>query len=151
MIVYRICKSVYANDISGSGARLVGGRWNSKGVPVIYTSGTRSLAVLEVLVHIPAAMVPQDYVIVSILIPDNLAAEEIQWKQLKSEIDKSGIHANFSKLGNEWVKKMNTSILKVPSIVVKDEFNYIINPLHPKSKEIKIIEQKLFSFDARLF
>ena len=151
MIVYRICRSVYANDLAGSGARLVGGRWNSKGIPVVYTSGTRSLAVLEVLVHIPAAMVPKDFVIISVQIPDSLSVEEVSWKQLKTEIEKSGIHANFSKLGNDWVKKMNTPVLKVPSIVVKDEFNYIINPAHPTCKEIKILEQRSFSFDPRLF
>ena len=151
MLVYRICKSAYASDLSGTGARLVGGRWNSKGIPVVYTSGTRSLAVLEILVHIPAAMVPKDFMIVSIFIPDNIGIDEISWKQVKPEIDKLGTHANFAKMGNEWVMKMSSVVLKVPSIVVKDEFNYIINPMHPKSKEIKIAEQKPFSFDARLF
>jgi RES domain-containing protein len=151
MIVYRICKSAYAGDLAGTGARLAGGRWNSKGVPVVYTSGTRSLAVLEVLVHIPAAMVPKDFVIVSILIPDELGIDEVSWKQIKPEIDKQGIQADFSKLGNAWIKKLSAPVLKVPSVVVKDEYNYIINPLHNTSKDIKITEQKPFSFDARLF
>jgi RES domain-containing protein len=151
MIVYRICKSLYADDLSGSGARLVGGRWNSKGMPALYTSGSRALAVLEVLVHIPAAMVPKDYVVVSISIPDTMEVEEIAWIKIKTEIEKNGIHANFSKLGNEWIKKIKTPVLKVPSVIVKDEFNYIINPLHPESAAIKIMERKPFTFDARLF
>ncbi len=68
---YRICDSKYAEDLSGNGARIYGGRWNSKGTPVIYLSDSKALAVLELLVHTSINLLPQNLTLITLTIPDN--------------------------------------------------------------------------------
>ena len=150
MIVFRICNTVYSNDISGNGAKMYGGRWNNKGVPVLYTSSTRALAALEILVHISTNNVqPIDFSILSIFLPEN-SIDEIPFTALKTEIDKNGLNSNFKFIGDNWIKSNSSLLLKVPSIVIPEEYNYLVNPLHKNFNKVKIVENKLFRFDNRL-
>lgn len=150
MIVFRICNSHYANDLSGIGAKLYGGRWNNKGHAVLYTSSTRALATLEVLVHLPTINVkPIDFSIVSINIPNN-SLEEISYHKIKAELLENGFDSNLKKIGDKWLNNNSSLVLKVPSIVIHEEFNYLINPLHKDFSKIKIVDKKTFSFDSRL-
>lgn len=150
MIVFRICNTVYSNDISGNGAKMYGGRWNNKGVPVLYTSSTRALAALEILVHISTNNVqPIDFSILSIFLPEN-SIDEIPITALKTEIDKNGLNSNFKFIGDNWIKSNSSLLLKVPSIVIPEEYNYLVNPLHKNFNKVKIVENKLFRFDNRL-
>ena len=150
MIVFRICNTVYSNDISGNGAKMYGGRWNNKGVPVLYTSSTRALAALEILVHISTNNVqPIDFSILSIFSPEN-SIDEIPFTALKTEIDKNGLNSNFKFIGDNWIKSNSSFLLKVPSIVIPEEYNYLVNPLHKNFNKVKIVENKLFRFDNRL-
>src|SRR4051794_40588436 len=82
MIVYRLSRSQFKNDLTGTGARLAGGRWNSKGVPVVYTAESRALCALEIAVHTPLNIVPHDYLMISINIPVNADHAEIHLKDL---------------------------------------------------------------------
>ena len=126
MIVFRICNTVYSNDISGNGAKMYGGRWNNKGVPVLYTSSTRALAALEILVHISTNNVqPIDFSILSIFLPEN-SIDEIPITALKTEIDKNGLNSNFKFIGDNWIKSNSSLLLKVPSIVIPEEYNYLV-------------------------
>ena len=112
MIVFRICNTVYSNDISGNGAKMYGGRWNNKGVPVLYTSSTRALAALEILVHISTNNVqPIDFSILSIFLPEN-SIDEIPLTALKTEIDKNGLKSNFKFIGDNWIKSNSSLLLK---------------------------------------
>ena len=150
MIVFRICNTVYSNDISGNGAKMYGGRWNNKGVPVLYTSSTRALAALEILVHISTNNVqPIDFSILSIFLREN-SIDEIPFTALKTEIDKNGLNSNFKFIGDNWIKSNSSLLLKVPSIVIPEEYNYLVNPLHKNFNKVKIVENKLFRFDNRL-
>lgn len=150
MIVYRICNSIYANDLNGTGAKMYGGRWNSKGIPMLYTSSSRALAALEVLVHLPTNNVkPVDFAVVSISLPDN-SIEEIDYKKLKNEIDENGLNSNFRWIGDNWIKKNTSLLLKVPSVVIKEEYNFLVNPLHKDFHKIKILSIQKFNFDSRL-
>ncbi|MBK6276519.1 MAG: RES family NAD+ phosphorylase [Saprospirales bacterium] len=150
MIVFRICNTVYSNDISGNGAKMYGGRWNNKGVPVLYTSSTRALAALKILVHISTNNVqPIDFSILSIFLPEN-SIDEIPLTALKTEIDKNGLNSNFKFIGDNWIKSNSSLLLKVPSIVIPEEYNYLVNPLHKNFNKVKIVENKLFRFDNRL-
>lgn len=83
MIVFRLAKTEFAEDLSGKGAELSGGRWNHKGVPLLYTSESRALCVAEVAVHIPLGIVPKDYTLVSIEIPDSIKIHEIKKESLE--------------------------------------------------------------------
>ena len=94
MIVYRFCRKAYANDLSGRGAELNGGRWNSKGTAMIYTSPSRALCLVEIMVHIPAGIIPKDFHLVSILIPDNTDVITLGLKDLPENWNKNPVPAS---------------------------------------------------------
>jgi RES domain-containing protein len=135
MILYRIAKCNYVADLSGTGARLYGGRWNSVGQSMVYLASNRSLAVLEVLVHLSPAIFPANFCLAEFDVP--LANIITLMPQLK-------------KTGDEFLKQQKGLLLKVPSAIVPEEFNYLVNPLHPDASKIKLIKQQPFSFDERL-
>jgi RES domain-containing protein len=148
MIVYRISNSAYNNDISGTGAKLMGSRWNSKGVPLLYTSQFISLSVLEMLVNTNF----KDYAIaldlMYINLPDEQSITEIDLKNLKSNWKDDFEYTRY--MGDEFINQKESLILKVPSAVIQEEHNYLANPLHTDFKKIKIIKTKSFWPDERL-
>lgn len=149
MIVYRISNSDYKGDLSGNGSKIFGSRWNSKGTAVLYTSQYISLSVLEMLVNTNF----KDYTIaldlMYIKFPDELPVIEIELKQLKNNWKDDVDYTRF--IGDEFIKQNKSLLLKVPSAVIQEEFNYLANPLHADFKKIKIIKTKLFWPDERLF
>lgn len=151
MMVYRLCRKAYANDLSGRGAELNGGRWNGKGTAMIYTSVARALCMVEIMVHIPAGIIPKDFYLVSISIPDDIDISAIGPKDLPENWDRHPIAASIQKIGNDFISAQKALVLKVPSAIVKDEWNYLINALHQDFKAVKIIATEPFSFDTRLF
>lgn len=149
MIVYRISNAVYSDDLSGTGSKLLGSRWNSKGIPVLYTSQHISLAVLEMLVNTNF----KDYAIaldlVYIRIPDLQPGKAIEPGSLKYNWKDDVDYTRF--IGDEFIKQKQSLILKVPSAVIQEEYNYLANPLHADFKKIKIIKTRSFRPDGRLF
>jgi RES domain-containing protein len=150
MIVYRLSKQKFARDLSGRGAETSGGRWNSRGVPMLYTSESRALCVAEIAVHTPLGIVPEDYVLVSIEIPEVEMAEVAvgslppDWKVFP--------HARSTQtIGDRFILDGEHLVLKVPSAVVQGDYNYLVNPLHPDFPRVKVIKTEAFSFDTRLF
>ena len=99
MIVYRLCKRVYSYDLSGRGAEASGGRWNGKGTAMVYTSASRALCMVEIMVHIPAGIIPKDYYLVSISIPDIIRVLTLDPKDLPNNWNKNPIPASTQKLG----------------------------------------------------
>ncbi|MBV8253835.1 MAG: RES family NAD+ phosphorylase [Chitinophaga sp.] len=150
MDVYRISKCAYINDLSGTGARLYGGRWNSKGHSIVYTAGSRALAALEVLVHIPLKNIIQDFCIAAIHIPDNIAIRTLTEKDLPAKWQSLAPLPELQCIGDEWIATSKYAVLKIPSVVIADEFNYLINPEHPEAQGIIVSETKPFVFDQRL-
>ncbi len=147
MELFRITRSEYQDDLSGIGAFYNGGRWNTPRNAMLYTSSHRSLAMLEVLVHWHKTVTPPNYVIVSLEIPDDIATvtaphlvpdwyEDQQWSK---------------EIGDSWLKEGNSLLLRVPSVVVKAEQNYLINPMHAGMLSLKITDIEPLSFDTRLF
>ncbi len=150
MIVFRLCKSIYAHDLSGRGAEQFGGRWNSKGTPMIYTGQSRALSTVEIAVHTPLGNLPNDYVLVTIEVPDNLHTklEEItlppDWQSFP--------HSDATqKIGDQFIRDGVFLMMEVPSAVVQGEYNYLINPNHPEFRKVKISKIEKFTFDERLF
>lgn len=150
MLVYRISGQRFANDLSGTGARLNGGRWNSVGLSLLYTASYRSLALLEILVHTTNNYVPDDLRLITIEIPDTILIKEILHEEISDELNRKKAQAQFQTIGDKWIKSQTSLILKVPSVIIPEEFNYLINPLHKDFHKVKIIETKLFRFDERL-
>ncbi|HWZ14030.1 MAG TPA: RES family NAD+ phosphorylase [Mucilaginibacter sp.] len=149
MILYRIVKCSYADDLSGTGARLYGGRWSSEGKPAVYLASSRSLAVLEVLVHLPPLMIPNDYCLVEISVPDN-SITQISANQLPANWKDISPPMILRQTGDEFLKKQANLLMKVPSAIVPAEFNYLLNTRHPDMKKVKILKREPFDFDQRL-
>jgi len=151
MIVFRLSKSAFSNDLSGKGAELSGGRWNSKGVAMIYTSHSRALCATEIAVHSGLGLLPRGYQLISIEIPDDIEMQAIEPGQLPVKW-KSFPHSHSTQqLGNQFVSAKQFLVLKVPSAVIQGDFNYLINPHHPQIEKIKIVAIEDFNFDERLF
>jgi len=151
MIVFRLSKAAFANDISGKGAEKSGGRWNSRGVAMVYTSASRALCTTEIAVHTPLGNLPADYKLISIEIPDDVLIQEVSVLELPSDW-KSVPHSHSTQLiGDQFILSNNFVVLKVPSVVVQDEFNYLLNPELIKSNNIRVKEIQAFDFDIRLF
>jgi RES domain-containing protein len=149
MILYRIAKCNYAADLSGTGARLYGGRWNSVGQSMVYLASSRALAVLEVLVHLSPTIFPNDFCLVELEAPDNDVLN-IDINTLPHNWQDLSAPGALKQLGNDFLKRKEHLFMKVPSVIVPDDFNYLLNPLHPKASQVKLVNQQVFSFDERL-
>jgi RES domain-containing protein len=150
MIVYRLSKSTYANDLSGKGAEVAGGRWNNKGTPFIYTSGSRALCLAEVMVHIPSDSLLVDYSMITLEVPDKKMQTLLppnlpeNWRTIPAP-------SSTRQIGDAFCRANLYLVLKVPSVIVPEEYNYLINPKHPDMSRLKIIHIEAFTFDTRFF
>jgi RES domain-containing protein len=162
MRVYRIARKQFARDLSGIGAELFGGRWNSVGIPMLYCAESTALAQLEALVHLPNQGVPLDHELVTIEIPDTAPIEEFPLSELSQILSDLGKTDNgpfrlrppaalTKKIGDDFVNARRNLALKVPSIIVPESSNYLMNPKHPLAESIRIVSAVPFSFDSRLF
>jgi len=149
MHVFRISRAEYINDLTGVGARTYGGRWNRKGTSMVYTAESRALATVEYLVHVPFSITPHDLAISCIEISDKVKPLELQLSELPGNWRDYPPPDKLAELGTAWVKSKSSLLLRVPSAVV-DEYNILINPLHPDFKHLKIKETKQYFFDNRL-
>ncbi|MCY7409554.1 MAG: RES family NAD+ phosphorylase, partial [Chitinophagales bacterium] len=119
MIVYRLTKSKYKDDHSGKGAAKGGGRWNSKGNYVIYTSDSRALCTAEIAVHTGLGNVPDSYVLVTIEFTDTVAVKEISLKELPADWRSFPPSSSTQKIGDSFILENKFLVLKVPSVVVQ--------------------------------
>jgi RES domain-containing protein len=149
MIVYRLSSGEYRNDLSGTGAKLYGGRWNSTGLNALYATGHISLAVLEILVHVKSYRQPLDYHLISIEIPATANIISIEHAKLKRNWKEDFTYGQF--IGDEFLRANQSLVLKVPSAIVEQENNFLINPAHPDAGKLKIRSSKIFIFDKRLY
>ena len=150
MIVYRIAKTRHIYDLTGAGARIYGGRWNHKGIGMIYTSENRSLASLEFLVHAPHAILPTDLSIAAIRVPDSIISKEISISDLPDNWNKYPSPLKLADIGTRWALSNETLLLRVPSVVIPHEFNILINPSHTDINKIAISKIEKYQFDDRL-
>lgn len=151
MIIYRLSRFVFANDLTGQGAERVGGRWNLRGTAMIYCSENRSLCIAEIAVHTPLGILPKDYCLISIEIPDSIKIKHLGGYNLPDDWDKIPPSVSTQKLGTKFIEEGKDLLLKVPSVVVKGEYNYLINPSHKSISKVKIKQIEPFRFDERLF
>ena len=150
MKVFRLAKKQYARKLSGEGAELYGGRWNSVGTPMLYTSEFRSLAVLELAVHLPYIIKPEAYFLITIELPTTPKIYVVTPEELKNDWMYTA-QKHTQQIGDKFVKQGAFLVLKVPSVIVPQESNYLLNPLHADFDKIKIVKTELFSLDKRLF
>jgi RES domain-containing protein len=149
-VVWRIVKAVYASQaFDGEGARLNGGRWNSPGVRMIYTSDSLALAALELLTRLNDATHLPDFVVIPADLPDALVTE-IDLAKLPAHWQSHPAPPELQMLGDAWVKASSSLALRVPSTVVPRQHNYLLNPEHPDFGALKISPPEPFAFDMRL-
>lgn len=150
MQAFRIAKTRHIRDLSGIGAMLSGGRWNRKNIPVVYAAENRSLATVEFLVHVPLSIVPANLSIACLEIPDDIVVEQILIPDLPKNWRDYPAPPDLARLGYEWAIKKRSLLLRVPSVVVVDEFNILINPRHPEIHRVTISSIERYSIDSRL-
>jgi len=148
MILYRITSRAYARDLSGTGAMMYGGRWNPKGLRMLYTSQSLSLATLEVIVNLSGEKITNKLYCVELELPDNLPIVSITG--LPSDWNAYPYKAETVQMGREFLESEKLC-LKVPSSIVTTEFNYLLNPLHDDFMKVKFLDARPFILDKRLF
>lgn len=148
MTLYRISKKEYINDLSGIGAMLFGGRWNLKGVKALYTSGSVSLSVLEVIANLSADKINLGLYVAEIDFPDKHSIQLVE--DLPINWNTYPYTYQTVKLGTQFLKS-GELCLKVPSAIVTTEFNYILNPSHGDFMDIRIKDVRPLILDKRLF
>ena len=149
MIVYRIGKTKFANDLSGEGARLHGGRWNHKLTPCIYTSENRALALLEYTVNINIDEIPRALSFAVIDIPSD-SILQLSIAELPGNWTASPAPSSTKDIGTAILKKGGHAVIKIPSAVIPAEYNYIINPLHQDIAKCKVLSITDFVYDVRI-
>jgi len=152
MLVWRLTRKAHSEPpLTGEGARRFGGRWNHVGTTVVYTSGTLSLAVLEYLVNLPISDLPEDLVSIQSHVPDDLMRHDISIDDLPENWRTFPAIEELKDIGTEWVREAKTALLVVPSVVIPNELNYLINPAHPETGRVKILSIDPFALDTRLY
>jgi len=147
---WRIVKRKHArNAFSGEGARLYGGRWNNPGTAMIYTAQSQSLATLELLVHLETSELLARYVFFAVSFSDSLVSET-DASQLPKSWRLDPPPAKLRTLGDLWVAGGASAVLRVPSALVPDESNFLLNPRHRDFARITIAGPEAFRFDPRL-
>lgn len=151
MRVWRICRKPYVADaLAGRSGLFTSGRWHSKGRRVVYTSGSRALAALEVLVHVDRDMVPSDLVQLEIDVPDELNILRIRIGELPKNWKSYPAPPALQRRGDEWLLDGSAPVLQVPSAVIPEEFNMLLNPQHADARKLKIVSTRNFAYDSRL-
>jgi RES domain-containing protein len=155
-ILWRIASDTpdyVAHDLSGRGAEITGGRWNRKGVPVVYAATTASLAALETIVHFAAAGLPLNRFLVRIDLPDDLWAARRSATAVSLDVGWNAVPAGKVSLdfGDAWLKAAATPlVLEVPSVIVPEESNVLLNPRHPGIARVRATKLRLWQYDGRL-
>ncbi len=146
MNVFRITTIQWSKTLAASGYPA---RWSSRGRYVIYSAESRSLACLENLVHRSGEGNNLLYNVMVIDIPESVAIEVVDLATLKKDWHTIDNYVYCQSVGNKWLNEMNAAVLKVPSVVIKKEHNYLINPNHRDFSKIKLIAREAFDFDQR--
>jgi len=149
VIVYRVGRTKFSKELSGEGARLHGGRWNHISIHCIYTSESRALAVLEYTVNVSIEDIPRSLSITTYEIPDT-GIQELTIADLPGNWTESPAPASTKDFGTNLLMSAFSPILKIPSTVITQEFNYILNPKHTDSKDFKILQVEDFVYDVRI-
>ena len=148
--VYRITKEQYAEDLSGTGARRFGGRWNSRGVPVAYASQHRSLCLLEFLVHLAPDLIPTNMCLVTIRIPHGVPVYDLTTTELPSGWRGYPYDDLTQQIGDSLLKSGQYGMIRVPSAIIAEERNCLINPPLTAGHGVFVSDVKPLYLDGRL-
>lgn len=151
MTVYRFIKSIHSDFLGVEGTKQFGGRWSSIGTPVLYTSESKSLAFSELAVHIPIVFLPEKYFLATILLPENIKSQIAVLRVPPAGWDYKKFSNKAQQLGDKFMKNNTHLCLKVPSAIIDGAFNYLLNPLHPDYKKLKVERVELFAITHPIY
>lgn len=149
MIIYRLAKSHLAADLSGTGGLMAEGRWSRKGFRVFYTSQSQALCFAELSVRLPISVAPVPYSIVHLEVPDGLIEEAFSPDPLPMDWKCFPYSKSTLELGTRFLLDARSLIMRVPSAIVPDEANFILNPLHVDFQQVVIRAIEPFPIDER--
>jgi len=151
MLVYRIAQEKYIRDLSGYGAFRHSGRWHTKGNHLIYTAESRALTALELIVRIiDIPVFSNHHHLLTLYIPDDLSMRKINVNNLPENWKQNPSGLLTRAFGDRFIRNNKFLMLKVPSVMIPGEFNYLINPNHSEIKKVKIKKVEPFHFDNRI-
>jgi RES domain-containing protein len=148
--VWRLSKAAFSG-FDGEGARLYGGRWNLAGTAVVYASESLALAALEMFVHLELEDMPADLVARWAELPDDLSTETVSAAGLPRSWRDCPAPEALGRRGSEWARRGRSAALRVPSAVVPQEWNVLLNPAHPEFPRIRVGRAEPFSYDPRMW
>jgi RES domain-containing protein len=152
IVAWRLVKQRQAETaFSGEGARLYGGRWNHRGTSVVYLSGSLSLAALELFVHLGPDDIQLQLVSIDVEIPKNVQIENIEPGALPPNWRQEPPPDSTKEIGTRWIQSGRSAVLRVPSVIIPVEQNFVLNPQHPAFEQLIIGEPRPFSFDSRMW
>lgn len=150
--VYRVLRRVHArNPFDGEGAYLYGGRWSSPGTRLTYTSEHQSLAMLEYFVHLDPDDSPDDLVLASVDVPDDLSREQVKAEHLPKNWRETPAPPELARFGDEFVQRAKSCLLLVPSVLATSENNWLLNPQHPDFRTVVLGDVEPLRYDPRMF
>lgn len=149
MHLWRLTRKAHA-ALDGEGARLYGARWNSRGTAVVYAASHLSLAALEYLVHIDQEDAPDDLVALRLHVPDSATELEYEPIALPAGWRDTPPRPESQAIGDQWAGSGEHLLLRVPSVVVPEESNVLVNPAHPDASGVRVSASRNFSYDLRL-
>lgn len=150
IVAWRITKGTRAaSAFDGEGARIAGGRWNTPGHRVVYTSASAALAALEIVVNVPRPHLLASYVLVRCEFPEALV-ERLPMDSLPADWRSSPVPPETQTIGDGWLRSQRSAVLEVPSAVIETERNFLLNPEHPDFRRIRVSQPTPFFFDVRL-
>ena len=149
---WRIIKRKHAaRAFTGEGAKLFGGRWNQKGVAVVYAADSLALAVLEQFIHLGREGLHLSFAYFRISIPDNIAVTHLNRKNLPKNWRDQPPPASTRQIGSKWARSEKSAVMRAPSAVTPHSYIFLINPLHADFAKLKISAPAPFSFDSRMW
>jgi RES domain-containing protein len=152
IVGWRLTKEKLISEaFSGMGARIYGGRWNHKGILVVYIGGSIALAALEGFVHLDKDGKKIKFAYLRVEIPDSVKVKEISTRSLPKNWRDEPAPKSTKDIGTDWAERLESVILKIPSVLIPAEYNYILNPLHSDFPKLIIGKPIAFSFDPRMW
>jgi len=152
IVAWRLVKWKHRRSaFDGEGARLVGGRWNLPGTTVVYASGSLALAALEAFVHLGGAAMELRFTAIPIAIPEDISIEHAKPQDLPKRWRSEPPLQDTMQMGTKWVQELRSAILQVPSVIIPQENNLILNPSHKAFRRLTIGPAEPFTFDPRLW
>jgi len=150
MKFWRICRKKFAAQAAtGEGARLYGGRWNTRGVRIVYASTSLALAAIETFVNLEPNLMPEDFVSIEGEILEPIKIDRLDLKSLPANWHRSR-DESLQHFGDEWIRTSKSTALLVPSAAILGEWNVLLNPAHPDFQKVKFRKPHPFQFDARM-